>query len=365
MEFDSNNLVVAGGLVVGAVLGATIQRSNYCLMGAVADYAISGRLLRMRAWMLTIAVAVLACQGLHLAGVVDLSASFYRGPVLAWLALPLGGLLFGFGMVIACGCSSRSLVNFACGDLRALIALLFMGVFGYATMRGLLAYPRLWLEQAATLDTTRIGLAGQGLPEVLAGTESAGAAATLGASLLVAAPLLWFALADAAFRRERALLSGSLIIGLTVAAGWLVTGVLGADDFEPAPLVSLRFVAPVGETLQYLMVFTGSRADFGIATVAGVIAGAGLMALARGEFAWRAFEDLHDLRRYTLGGALMGVGGVLSLGCTVGQGLSGVSTLSLGSFVALAGIITGGIVGVRYLEQGSLLGAVRATFGRV
>ena len=365
MEFESRELVLAGGLLVGAVLGATIQRSNYCLMGAVADFAISGELRRMRAWMLTIAVAVVASQGLHLAGVVDLSESFYRGPTLAWLALPIGGLMFGFGMVIACGCSSRSLVNFASGDLRALITLLFMGIFGYATMRGLLAYPRLWLERAGSFDFGRLGVPGQGLPDLISGGSAAGTLATTAVTLVVALPLLAFALCNAKFRRERRLLGASMIIGLCIPAGWLVTGVLGADDFEPVPLVSLRFVAPVGETLLYLMTWTGSSANFGIATVVGVIAGACVMALARREFRWRAFEDMHDLGRYTVGGALMGVGGVLSLGCTVGQGLSGVSTLSLGSFVALAGIIAGGVLGVRYLEQGSLLGAMRAALGRV
>ena len=365
MELEPRTLTVVGGLAVGALLGATVQRSGYCMMGAVADYAISGALGRMRAWMLTIAVAILACQGLHLAGAVDLSQTFYRAATLPWISQPLGGALFGFGMVIACGCASRSLVNCATGDLRALVSLLVMGFTGYATMRGLLAYPRLWLSDATAVDVGRLGLSGQGLPEIAAGGGPAGALPTLLVALLVVAALLTFVLADRDFLRERGHLAAATIIGCCIAAGWWVTGVLGHDEFEPSEPESLRFVAPVAQSLQYLMTWTGSRADFGVATVGGVLLGAFASAWLRGELALRAFEDRYDLGRYLAGGALMGVGGVLAMGCTVGQGLTGVATLSLGSFLALAGIIGGGFLGVRYLEQGSLLGAMRATLGRI
>ena len=167
-----------------------------------------------------------------------------------------------------------------------------------------------------------------------------------------------------AFLRDRGYVVASVVVGLCVAAGWWVTGVLAVDEFSAEPPVSLRFVAPVAESLVYLMTWTGSHADFGIASVGGVLLGAFASAALRGGLQLRAFEDRYDLVRYLTGGALMGVGGVLAMGCTVGQGLTGVATLSLGSFLALAGIIGGGILGVRYLEQGTLLGAMRATLGR-
>ena len=180
------------------------------------------------------------------------------------------------------------------------------------------------------------------------------------AALLVSGSLAVFALASADFRRQRQLLYASPGLGVLIALGWLVTGVFGADVFEPQPLLSFRFVAPIGDSLQYLMVFTGTRASFGVATVGGVVLGAFCSALVSGNFRLRAFEDLHDMRRYLLGGALMGIGGVLALGCTVGQGMSGISTLALGSFIATAAIIVGGIFGVRYLEHGSLRRTVHA-----
>ena len=365
MIWESREWVGTGGLVIGLLLGATIHRSNFCMMGAVADYAISGETRRLRAWMLAIAVAVVASQAAHLGGLIDLSDTVYRSTSLPWLSLLLGGVLFGFGMVIACGCASRSLVALGSGDLRALVALLCMAVAGYATMRGLLAYPRIWLADTTTIDLARLGLRGQGLPEIAARGTAPGGLLTLLASLLVAVPLTVYALGDRALlRHDRRLLAGSVVIGCCIAAGWLVTGLLGADDFAPQPLASLRFVAPVAESLQYLMTHTGSSADFGIASVGGVVLGAFASSRLDGSFRLQAFEDIHDLGRYLVGGALMGVGGVFAMGCTVGQGLTGVATLSVGSLLALVAIMAGGLIGTRYLEQGTLAGVMRTALGR-
>lgn len=175
--------------------------------------------------------------------------------------------------------------------------------------------------------------------------------------------LIWI-FRDPRFRRQPLLIGAGIVIGLTVVGGWAATGILGADDFEPAPLVSMTFVAPVGNALQYLMTFTGATLDFGISTVGGVIVGAFLMSRLDGSFRLESFANAKDVLSHVTGGVLMGIGGVTALGCTVGQGLTGVATLALGSFVALTGIVIGGILGVRYLEEGNLPGAVRAMFVR-
>lgn len=364
-EVPVHVLVASAGFALGAVFGVTVHRSNFCMMGAVADLTIAGNATRMRAWLLAIAVAVLATQGLQLLGVVDLGSAFYLSARLLWAGNLLGGLLFGFGMVIACGCPSRSLVNLGTGDLRALVSLTFLAITATMTLHGLTGLARLGLERATALDLAASGLPSQGLVEL--------GAARLGidpgplraaAALLVAGTLLWVALRDAALRRERGYLAGACLVGLSVGAGWVITGVLGADEFEPAALGSLTFVRPVGDALQYLMTFTGSQANFGIGLVGGVLAGAFGSALASGRLHLQAFEDVRDLARYMVGGALMGLGGVSALGCTVGQGITGVSTLALGSLLALVAIIAGGVLGARYLEQGSLAGALRATLGR-
>lgn len=356
---------IGGGFVVGAAFGAVVQRTNYCIMGAVVDWVVKGDLTRMRAWMLAIAVAVLSSQALHAVGLLDLSESFLRAPVVPLGGLVLGGLAFGFGMVIACGCASRSLVNAASGDLRALVTVVTLGIFGYVTMRGVLAPVRGWYSRATGIDLASPGIGDSSLGSLLAELVGLGPAAAQALSAAaVVLVLAVFALGDARFRRRTRYLFASVSLGLLIGAGWLVTGVLGADEFDPQPLVSLRFVSPTGDALQYLMLYTGSYLDFGIATVGGVLAGACVSAVASGTFRLQAFEDLYDLRRYLAGGAMMGIGGVLALGCTVGQGMSGVSTLAAGSFVATAAIVGGGVLGVRYLEYGSLLGALRAAAGR-
>jgi uncharacterized membrane protein YedE/YeeE len=155
-----------------------------------------------------------------------------------------------------------------------------------------------------------------------------------------------------------------MVIGVLVPLGWLITGVVGADEFEPVPLVSFTFIAPVGHSLQYLMTFTGATITFGIATVGGVIVGAFLSALAARELRLESFADAADFKRHLIGGALMGFGGVLALGCTIGQGVTGMSTLALGSVIAWLSIMAGGVYCIRYLETGSLRGALGALFGR-
>jgi uncharacterized protein len=146
--------------------------------------------------------------------------------------------------------------------------------------------------------------------------------------------------------------------------GWLVTGVLAADEFNPVQLASITFVSPAGESLQYLMTFTGSTINFGIAVIGGVIAGSFLMAMATGTFRIESFADRSDLVRHLGGAALMGAGGIMALGCTIGQGITGMSTLSLGSMIAWLSILGGGYVGIKYLEEGSFGGAIRAVFAR-
>jgi hypothetical protein len=169
---------------------------------------------------------------------------------------------------------------------------------------------------------------------------------------------------DAAFRRSPENIVAGIVVGLAAVAGWFVTGVLGADEFNPVQLASVTFVAPVGESLQYLMTFTGATLNFGIAVVGGVIVGSFLMAMATGTFRVESFVDRQDLTRHLGGAMLMGSGGVLALGCTIGQGISGMSTLALGSMIAWLSILGGGYVGIKYLEEGSFGGAIKAVFAR-
>lgn len=345
-------LLPACGLAIGAAFGATTERSGFCTMGAVSDWAGLGDATRLRAWALAAAIAIAGTQALHLLGAIDLSRSLYGGTRLLWLGHLAGGALFGIGMTCAGGCASRALARLGAGNLKSLVVLLVLAVAAAATMRGLLAPLRVALVDASAIALPRA----QSLPDLLApGIAPARAAIAAAAVLALAA----WALRDARLRARRMLVAGAVATGALAVAAWAATGILGHDDFEPAPLASLTFVAPVAETALYAMLSTGSSVTFPVATCAGMVAGAAASALAGGRFRWEGFADRADLARHVLGAAAMGVGGVLALGCTIGQGIAGVSTLSLGALLTVAGILAGGALATRALAEGSWREALR------
>lgn len=343
MDGIAPNIVVAiAGGVAGALFGALAQRTSFCTMGGVSDLVLMGDGRRLRAWALAMAVAVLGTQVLAGFGLVDLGKSIYLGPNLGWFGAIAGGLAFGFGMVLTGGCGQRTLVRLGAGNLRSLVVLLVLAVTAYMTMRGLIAAARLPLEAWINLDLRGLGLDSQGLAPLLGRPV---------ATLAVAGALLAYCFADARFRRSARDLVAGIGVGLLIVAGWVITGILGQDDFEPQPVASFTFVAPVADSLQYMMTFTGASIGFGVATVGGMLVGAFAAARLSGSFRLEAFSDRADLLRHLAGAAMMGVGGVFALGCTIGQGVTGLSTLAIGSLLAVAAIIAGAVGGVKYLER--------------
>ncbi len=345
---------VAGfvGLGIGLLFGALTHRTNFCTLGAVADVVSFGDYGRARSWLLAIAVAAFGAQVLQYAELIDLKNSIYLGSSLNWLGGVIGGLMFGFGMALASGCPARQLARVGGGDIKALIVLMVIGLVGYMTLRGITGPVRLAIQDATSVDVTAYGFADQGLPTML-GAISGIAAPTI--SIVISAVfglfVLWFCFSDREFRGSSNQVAAGLGIGVMIPLAWWATGVGLADDFDPQPLESLTFVAPVGNSLQYLMTYTGTTINFGIATVGGAMLGAYLSAILSGRFALSVFANRADTIRHLIGGALMGFGGVTALGCTVGQGISGLSTLSLGSIIAVIGIVGGGYVGMKYLER--------------
>ncbi len=321
------SLVLWGGAVIGLIFGGAAQVSGFCLHRGLIQHWRRDDGQKLRSFALALLVALIGTQGLAASGGVDLSQSIYRMASYSWLLVPLGGVLFGYGMVLANGCGARSLVLLGQGNLRALLTLLALGIAAYATLLGVLAPLRL---AAAEITAFRPGVWGGPFtwPYWLA-------------SLAFAATLAIFALWRGRLMACPRDFWAGLIIGLTIVAGWWVTGHLGADDFDPLPLASLTFVAPIGETIQYLMIATGASASFGVTVVAGVFLGSLLTALVRRDFRWQAFDGPGSMGRSLGGGGLMGVGGALALGCSIGQGLTGLSTLSLSSVLAAVGIVVG------------------------
>ncbi len=343
------HLVVSGlGLVVGMVFGAVAWRTRFCIAGSVFSAVAAEDRRGLRAIFLAMATAVLLTQGLDAAGLIDTDKSIYRTPTLHWAGAIFGGFIFGYGMILGSGCGAGSLVKLGGGDLRAIIVLMFIALFGYMTLRGITGMPRVALEQLLDIDLTAFGLRSQGI-EHLAAAVVPGAADDLRwpVSLAGAAAVLVYVFRDRAFRASPDHIASGLLIGAVVTAGWVVTGHVGADDFDPAPVASLTFVAPVANTLQYAMTFTGASINFGIATVLGVFLGAAGMAVARREFHWQYVDGDRDYVNAMAGGALMGMGGVLAFGCSIGNGLSGISTLSAGAVLGWTAILSGGFFAAR------------------
>ncbi len=360
-EMPVTTIVGIAGFIAGIIFGATSNRTNFCTMGALSDIVFMGNYNRFRAWLLAMAVAIIGAQTLQMMEVVDLYQAIYQTTNFGWLGAIIGGLMFGFGMTMAGGCAGKNLVRLGAGNLKSVIVVIVMGIFAYMTLRGLIGLARIQLEGASNIDLSEMGLQSQGIVDIIAlalGFEPEDIRLTV--TVVIAGGLLFYCFKNASFRASRNDLIGGSIIGALVVSGWWITGVLGFDDFEPLPLFSFTFVSPTGESIQYLMTFTGATINFGIATVGGVIVGSFLMAVATKSFRVEAFSDSDDMQRNMFGAALMGVGGVIALGCTIGQGITGLSTLALGSLIALISIIIGGLIGLKYMEEGSLGGAVKA-----
>ena len=343
---------------VGLAFGAVSHRTHFCTMGAVADVFNFGDWNRMRMWLVAIAVATLGLQAMSLAGYANLNDTIYLGNQWSWLSGILGGLLFGAGMVLASGCGSKTLIRLGAGNLKALMVFVIMGVTAYMTLRGVFGVLR-----ANYLDPVRYEFESSAyLPNLLAGLVSADPA-SLAQILAIAIPLILLAAAlssKTAWNKEVVL--GGAGVGLTVLAAWWVIFQLAyipehPDTLEAAYIGSyanraegFSFVAPYAFTLEWLMFFSDQSRVLTVGVVAcfGVVLGATVSALSEKSFRWESFQGVEDTANHTVGAVLMGVGGVLALGCTVGQGLSGVSTLSLPSWVALASIVAGAMLALKY-----------------
>ena len=333
-------------LALGAAFGLLAQLSRFCLVGGLRDWWQAGDAVRIRAFALALVVALVGTQALVAAGLMPTGRSIYLQAGLSMPAMFVGGALFGLGMVLANGCGARSLVLLAGGNLRSLVVLLALGIGAYMVLSGVLVPLRTALvavlgggnpARAETLvDWAAVRLPGEWLSGNRARWTITG---------LLAVALLAFALPG--LRRAPVTLLAGAAIGALVVGGWYLTGHLGADDFEPMPVESLTFVAPIGESLLYLMLASGMSAGFGVQVVAGVLLGAFAAALLRGRFSLQGFDSPGLMLRQLVGGVLMGAGGATALGCSIGQGLTGLSTLALPSLVAMAGILAGAHVGLR------------------
>jgi uncharacterized membrane protein YedE/YeeE len=353
-----STMVLWSAFALSTVFGGLAQRTHFCTMGAVADIVNMGDWTRMRMWVLAIAVAIVGFNGMVGMGWIEARHSNYAGAQLRWLSLITGGLLFGFGMVLASGCGSKSLVRLGGGNLKALVVIVVLGISAFATLKGLTAVLRVRTVDAVVLQLPR----GQDLPTLAAawiGAPIPAVAAALG--LVLGLGLMAWVVRQPEGRTADVWLGG-VGSGAVVVAMWWVSGRLGYLPEHPETLQevflatnsrrmeALSMVAPVGYALDWLLYFSDASKALttGIVSVVGVLFGSALVALGTGTFRWEGFTNVEDMGNHLVGAVLMGVGGVTAMGCTLGQGLSGISTLSMGSVLALVGIVAGGVAALRY-----------------
>jgi len=343
--------VTGGAFVLAFIFGAVGNKTHFCTMGAVSDWVNMGDTSRLRMWLLAMAVALLGASALHVAGVVDLSKSIYPSPNFTWLSYIVGGFLFGVGMTLGSGCGSKTLIRVGAGNLKSLVVYIFLGIAAYMTLRGLFGAFRVGVLEKAAITLP----SGQDLP-ALFGVSRVLLAALIGGAMFV------FIYSSRQFRSNFDYTLGGVVTGLVVVGGWYVSGHIGHVAEDPNTLQeafvatntgrmeSFSFVAPFAFTLEYLMLWTDKSRiiTYGIASAAGVVAGSAAYALATRTFRWEGFRDAEDTANHIVGGILMGFGGITALGCTIGQAISGFSTLALGSIITFVAIVAGSAVTMKY-----------------
>lgn len=350
--------VLWAAFLLSALFGAIAQRTHFCTMGAVSDIVTMGDWTRMRMWGLAVGVAMIGFYTLAAAGQIDPAKTLYASGRFIWLSALVGGLLFGFGMVLASGCGSKTLVRIGGGNLKSVVVFLVMGIAAFATLKGITAVVRVATVDRVALDFSGNAALSNWLGSAV-GLNPTGAGLVL--ALVLGLALIVWALLGRDFVRLDNLLAG-LGIGAVIVAMWWVSGHLGYVAEHPETLQeaflatnsgraeAFSFVSPVAYTLDWLMFFSDKAKllTIGIVSVAGVVTGSALYAFATRSFRWEGFRDAKDTANHLVGATLMGVGGVCAMGCTVGQGLSGISTLSMTSIVALAAILAGCVAALKY-----------------
>jgi len=357
MEFTIHLQILGIIFAMGIIMGAVASKTNFCTMGAVSDWVNMGDTGRLRSWLLAIAVATLGVVVLEASGKIAIGTSSfppYRTPNLAWLRYVLGGLMFGVGMTLASGCGNKTLVRIGGGNLKSLVVLAIASVCAYAM---------LWTNFydavfGSWMSATTINLAAAGKTSQALGELSGVGNTAFGVVLAVA--VLGFIFSSRDFRGNFDNILGGAVVGIIVVIGWYVTGsAMGvawkefADFADVKPLrvetQSFTFISPMGDLARYLMnPADTSLINFGIMALAGVIVGSFLYAVTTRSFRVEWFVNRGDFLNHAVGAVLIGIGGVLSMGCTVGQGITGISTLALGSVLTLVSIVAGSAGMMKY-----------------
>lgn len=331
------------GFFGGMLLGLAARMGRFCTLGAIEDALYSGSWIRARMWGVALGGAIAMTFTAGAVGLVDLPGTFNLASSWSPVAVVTGGLLFGYGMALAGNCGFGAVARAGGGDLRSLVVVLVMGLSAYAVLSGPFAALRVAIFPPSVPSQPQglaHGIAAMtGIPVAVPGI-----AAGLG--------ILGLSLSDSAFLKNWRGIAWGLCVAVAIVSGWIGMGWIAATGFAAVPVVSHSFAAPLGGSILWLMTASGTELDFGIGSVTGVLAGAFLGCLIRGHFRWEACEDPRELRRQLLGAVVMGIGAVLAVGCSVGQGLTAFSVLAYSAPLASAAVVLGAGIGLRQLITG-------------
>ena len=330
----------------GLILGLAARLGRFCTLGAIEDALYAGSDSRLRMWGVAIGAAIIGTFALVGFGWLELGVTLYHAQLWSPVLSVFGGLTFGFGMAMAGNCGFGALARLGGGDLRSFVIVLVMGITALITVSGPLAPLRVAIISKTAVTPDPPGFAG--LLGSAAGVE------TYVAGILLGMAILGVTLAKSEFRREFSAIFWGLAVGLAIVSGWGGSQWIARNGFDEITVLSHTFSAPLGDTLIYLMTSSGGGIGFGVGSVFGVIFGAFAGSLIKGHFRWEACEDPRELKRQISGAALMGVGAVLALGCTIGQGISAFSVLAFSAPLVFVSIFVGAAFGLRYLITGSL-----------
>ena len=371
MQLELYTQVLLWGFCLAVVFGVIANKTNFCTMGAVSDWINMGDMNRLRAWVLAIAVAVLGIGFLEYFGMVDMSLTItndtsnppYRTTTLVWLRNLTGGILFGIGMTLASGCGNKTLVRLGEGNMKSVIVLSVMAMAASLMLFTNFDYIVFlqWM-MPLSIDFTDYGVTGQDLGSVIVGFTGLEAEPIywLLPALAVGLAMLFWVMKAADFRANGELLAAGLIIGLLVVIAWYITaGSTGQTLLEELEFLderpyaagaqSFNFISPSAHVAQYIYQgFSPTYLSLGVVVLVGVIFGSFLYTLMFRKLRIEWFASWSDFVTHIIGAILMGIGGILGMGCTIGQGITGISTLALGSFITVIAIIAGSAGTMKY-----------------
>lgn len=344
-EIPEDVLLALIGLGGGLVLGLAARLGRFCTLGAIEDALYGSGTVRLRMWGVALGAAILLCFGAEALGWLSFETSIYRAIVWNPATSIVGGLMFGYGMALAGNCGYGALARLGGGDLRSFMIVLVMGVAAYMTLGGPLAALRVWLFSVEpSADPSASGIAADisaltGVPPLVI-------------AVVIAVGFLGWAMSDAGLRRNAGAILTGLAVAVAIASGWIGTSWVAEASFDDVRATSHTFTAPVGESIFYLMTSSAGGLSFGVGSVAGVLLGALIGSFWKGHFRWEACDDPRELGRQIFGASLMGVGGVVALGCSIGQGMTAFAALAWSAPVTLAAIFLGAMLGLRQLIHG-------------